>query len=312
MDKLEYKSIPLSVDDLSKDKRTAVFAHATYDNIDRLGDICRPGMFTKSWLENKSDVKLMIDHKRGQQPGIVEDLWETKSQAFTKAKFGNYTLGNDTLEMLEMGIIDSASFGFKAIKAPKLEVKGKKVRELKEVYHGESTLVYETIPINPESKVLLVNKSFDGLALELKSLSNDEQGLLRRLIDGSHANMEAAVNFSKTIDPSSDLYSWITYFISRQADAIGSMRDQLRWGSKEMKSMKERADKLEKFCRDSNASDECIDTILQEAKALNNIVAQFDTANTHDDEPGASGEGNANESDSVAILKLLNSKISMS
>src|ERR1700744_6228635 len=149
VDKLEYKSIPLAVDDLSKDKRTAVFAHATYDNIDRVGDICRPGMFNKSWAEHKSEVELRIDHKRGQRPGVVEDLWETKSKAFTKARFGNYTLGNDTLEMLDMGIIDTASFGFGTVKANKLEVKGKKVRELKEVYHAESTLVKDTLPVNP-------------------------------------------------------------------------------------------------------------------------------------------------------------------
>lgn len=312
VDKLEHKSIPLSVDDLSKDKRTAVFAHATYDNIDRVGDICRPGMFDKSWKENKSGIKLMVDHKPGKRPGIVEDVWESKSQAFTKAKFGNYTLGNDTLEMLEMGIIDTASFGFKAVKANKMEVKGKKVRELKEVFHPESTLVYETEAINPESKVVLVTKSLEALEMELKALSADEQSLLKTLINGSHSNMEAAVNFSKTIDPKSDLYSWVSDYIANQAYSIGGMRDRIRWGTQDMKSMQARAEKLEKFCRESNASDECIQTILQEAKALNNIVSQFDTANTHDDEPGVSEGGNANDGDVLARLQLLNLKMSMS
>lgn len=314
MDKLEHKSIPIQVDDLSKDKRTAVFAHATYDNIDRLDDVCRQGMFNKTWQEHKSDVRLMVDHKKGQQPGKVDDLWETKSQAFTKGRFVNTTLGNDTLEMLDAGIIDTASFGFRAVKANKLEVKGKKVRELKEVYHGESTLVYETSPVNPESRILLVNKSLDGLALEVKSLSPDEQTLLKTLISGSHSNMESAVNFSKTIDPKSDLYSWISSYIANQAYSIGGMRDQVRWGTREMKSMGERAEKLYKFCRESSASDECIQTVLQEAKALENIVSQFDTAHTTPDmeEPGASGEGNATESEVITRIKLLNLQLSKS
>lgn len=314
MDKLEIKSLPLQVDDLSKDKRTAVIAHAAYDNIDLVGDICRPGMFNKSWAEHKSDVKFLIDHDNAQKPGIVTDLFETKSHAMTAVKFGNYTLGNDTLEMLDMGVIDSASFGFKAIKANKLEVKGKKVRELKEVYHGESTLCYGEFPINPETKIVSLTKSFSDLALELKALGGDEQSLLRNLIDGAHSSMEAAVNFSKTVDPKSDLYNWISYFISRQADSIGSMRGQLQWGTRDMKSMKERIVKLEKFCRDSSASDECIQTILLEAKALTDIVSQFDTADTSEiEKPAASAEGNTTVSDEIlATLKLLNLKAALS
>lgn len=316
VDKIEHKAIPLTVDELSKDSRTVVFAHATYDSIDRLGDISRPGMFAKSWSERKADVKFLIDHNMGMKPGKVVDLWETKAQAFTKAKLGNHTLGNDTLEMLDMGLIDSASYGFIATKAAKIDVKGKKVRELKEVYHVESTLANALAPVHPDSKVVVVTKAFDemaaNMAIELKALSMDEQGLLKKLLDGSHSNMEAAVNFSRTVDPKSDLYTWIGYYISRQADGISSMRDQLRWGSKELKAMKDRAVLLDKFCRDSNASDECIENILQESKALNDLVSRFDTANTHDGEPIASDAGNTTDSDVIATLKLLTLKASMS
>ena len=307
MDKLETKTFPLQVDDLSKESRTAVFAHATYDNIDRAGDICRPGMFTKSWQEHKADVKFCIDHDMAQKPGIVLDLFETKTQAMTKVKFGNYTLGNDTLEMLDMGVIDSASFGFKAIKAPKMEIKGKKIRELKEVYHGESTLAYGLPPINPLSKVVMVTKAMNDVALEIKALGVDEQSFLKQLLDGSHSNMEKAVNFSKNLDQKSDLYTWIMYYISRQADGISGMRDQLKWNSKEIKAMKDRADVLEKFCRNSNTSDDCIEHILQESKALNTLISQYDTADTHDDEPDASDENEV-----LTRIKLLTAQTSLS
>ena len=315
MEKLEHKTLPLKVDDLSKESRTAVIAHATYDNIDKVGDICRPGMFNKSWQEHKADVKFYVDHDPAQKPGIVLDLWETKAQAFTKVKFGNYTLGNDMLEMVDMGVIDSASFGFKALKAPTFKKQGRKIRELKEVYHGETTLANGLPPVNPLSKVVLVNKAMSEMALEIKALNTDEQTFLKKLIDGSQGNIEAAINFARSMDQSSDLYTWIMYYISRQADGMSSLREQLKWGSKEMKAMKAHADKLERFCRDSNASDECIQNILQEVKSLNIIISQDDTADTLDGEPDASVNDEMTGDDEDAILtqiKLFNAKMSLS
>lgn len=242
MDKLEHKSLPLQIDDLSRESRTAVIAHATYDNIDRVGDICRPGMFNKSWSESKADVKLYVDHDAGQKPGKVLDLWETKAQAFTKVKFGKHTLGNDILEMLDDGIIEGASFGFKAIKAPTLEVKGRKIRELKEVYHGETTLCNALPPINPQSKVILVTKAGEPLLFELKA----------------------------------------------------------------------RLDKLEKFCRNTTASDATIKHFLLEIKAINNLISQDDTADTHDDEPDASDSDEMDEDSILTQIKLIHAKTSLS
>lgn len=313
MDKLETKTLPLKVDDLSKDSRTAVFAHAVYNNIDRLGDICRPGMFNKSWNEHKADVKFYVDHDPAQKPGIVLDLWETKTEALTKVKFGNYTLGNDIMEMVDMGVIDSASFGFKAIKAPKSFSSGKAIRELKEVYHGESTLANGLPPINPLAKVVLVTKAGNPL-FELKALGTDEQSFLKKLIDGTQSNLESAISFARNMDQNSDLYTWIMYYVSRQADGMSSLREQLKWGSKEMKAMTDHINKLENFCRKSTASDDCIQTIEAEVKATKDLISQCDTADTHDDEPDASDSGNATESDVdvLAQIKLLNAKILLS
>lgn len=243
VEKLEYKSLPLKVDDLNKDSRTAVIAHAVYDNIDRLGDICRQGMFTKSWNEHKADVQFCVDHDPTKRPGVVLDLWETKSEALTKVKFGNYTLGNDMLEMVDMGIVGGASFSFKAMKFNSLNVKGKRVRELKEVYHGETTLSHRLAPINPEAGVRMVTKAGEPLLLELKA----------------------------------------------------------------------RMEKLEKFCRNTTASDECIKNILLEIKAINNLISQDDTADTHDmDEPDASDNEEMDENAVLTQIKLLHAKHSLS
>jgi hypothetical protein len=162
---------------------------------------------------------------------------------------------------------------------------------------------------------VLVNKAMSDFALEIKALNTDEQAFLKKLIDGSQTNMEAAINFARAMDQTSDLYTWIMYYISRQADSMSGLREQLKWGSKEMKAMKDHANKLEAFCRNSNASDECIQNILQEVKSLNIIISQDDTADTLDGEPDASVNDEMTEDDQETILtqiKLFNAKMSLS
>ena len=246
---LEYKSIPLQLKDIDNEHRIVVFAHATYDNIDRMDDISRKGMFAKSWNEHKSDIGFYINHDPERQPGMVRDVFEDDKHGYTKAEFGKHTLGNDTLEMVDMGIIKDASFGFKAIKYNKLPIKGRSrpVRELKEVYHGESTLVHGLAPINPLSGVKLVRKSAEPYILELK------------------AKLET----------------------------------------------------LEKFVRNAKASDECIIQIADEVKAIQDIISQYDTANTHEiDEPDASDKDEMNEdemtSNILTSIKLIHAKMSVS
>lgn len=245
MDKLEYKSIPLSLTDLDREHRVAVIAHATYDSIDRLNDISRPGMFNKSWNEHKGDVEFLVNHDRKMTPGVARDCFEDKAHGYTKVEFGKHTLGNDYLEMVDQGIVRDASFGFKAMKFAYLEVKGKKIRELKEVYHGETSLIHGMMPIHPESGVVLVKKATDPMLFELKA----------------------------------------------------------------------RLEKLEKFCRNTTASDECIQKVLLEVKAIYNLISQDDTADTHDGEPDASDSDEMNEDDQSSILtqiKLIHAKTVLS
>jgi|GEM_PF-2476639 len=316
---LEYKSLPLTKKDFSTEKRTVVFAHATYNNIDRLGDISRPGMFDKSWSESKAGIYFLEDHSFGKKLGVVTDVWEDKAaeQAFTAGKFANTTRGNDMMEMVDMGMVSEASFGFKAIKSSSTTIKGRKVRELKEVFHGESTLANELAPVNPLSTVKFLQKAMNVQGLELKALSDNEQAFLSSVISRGISVMRDAINLADSLDTTSDLYNWIMYFISGQASWIGDARSNLRWGTKAMESamldLKSFLPTAEKFVREAKASDECIQQIDAELKAAQHIISLYDTAITHEiNEPGASGKSNANESETLAALKLLNLKISMS
>lgn len=216
---IEYKSIPLEVKDIDKGSRTAIIAHCVYDNIDRTKDISRKGMFNKSWQESKSALNIYVNHDDNQTPGKVLDVYEDDSKAYTKAWFGTHTFGNDTLIQLEEGVIKNASFGYHTVKSNPIDVKGQKIRELKEVTHIE-TSVLTKMPANPKAGVVSVVKSFEQLT-----------------------------------------------------------------------EIKNRLDDLEKFVRNTKASDECIIGVLAEIKSLQSILSGLDTADTHDGEPAASNDG---------------------
>lgn len=172
MEKIEYKSFDLELSEMDKDRRTAVIAHAVYNNVDRFGDISRKGMFTKSWNETKaSDIIFDIDHDKRQQPGRTVEVFENEQKAFTKVKFSNSTLGNDTMIMMDEGIIRGASFEYITEKKGQVEVKGRKVRELREVRHLATTVTLKLPPVNPLATVVSVTKSADmnGLLREFKT-----------------------------------------------------------------------------------------------------------------------------------------------
>jgi len=311
---VETKSLPLQTKDVDKGKRTAKIAHAAYNNIDRAKDISRKGMFKKSWEDGVDDISFYFNHDDTQAPGKVTGVSEDGEFAYTEVKMGTHTLGNDVLLMMDEGIIKKASFGFQTIKAQAKEIKGQKVRELLEVKHIETSVLTQ-LPANTKAGVVQVNKSF-GSRLELKTLTDAEQAFLAQIIKSGSQNVRSALDLADTLDPDSDLYTWINYFIQQQSSWIGDAKSNLRWGRKaldgSLTDLKSHIANMERFCRNTRASDEAIQTIEAELKAAQHIVSQFDTAITHDDEPAASVEGNANDSDALAAIKLLNLQMSLS
>src|SRR5678810_860865 len=141
MKNIETKDIVFELKDMDKQKRTAVIAHAVYDNIDRGKDVSRKGMFNKSWQENKGDISFYLNHNDEQAPGKVVDVFEDKQKAYTKTWLGTHTLGNDTLIMMDEGIIKKASFGYIPVIANPISIKDQRVRELKEVVHIETSVL---------------------------------------------------------------------------------------------------------------------------------------------------------------------------
>jgi HK97 family phage prohead protease len=296
----ELKSIPLELKDVDLGKRKAVIAHATFNNIDRSKDMIAPGAFKKSWQESKDDVSFYLNHDDTQAPGKIVNLYEDDKHAYTEVKMGTHTLGEDTLKMMDEGIIKNASFGFNTVKSQSVEVKGEKVRKLTELKHWE-TSVLTKIPCNPASGIISVTKSFDHLRTELKTLNADEQAFLQTIIRSGQSSLEAAISLASVLDVSSDLYTFIQYFISETSSQMGSLKSQLRWGMESVKSLNEHITNLEAFCRNTTASDETIKMISKEVDEIKGLISN-DTADTSDGKPAASIE---NEYADQVLAQLL-------
>lgn len=279
---MEHKSIQFELKDLDHSKRTAIIAHAAYDNIDFTKDISRKGMFTKSWNENKDDIAFYLNHNDEMAPGKVVDVYEDNQFAYTKAWLGTHTLGNDVLTMMDEGVIKKASFGYATVNSAPINIKGQKIRELKEVKHYE-TSVLTKMPANIKAGVVSVTKAYAGNMPELKTLSTAEQATLKRIANNDQLNLEELIRISAGLDTNSDLYTWVTYNISRRADAMGEIRSQLRWNSAEIASMKSHIITMEKFVKNTNASDDCIKSIAEEIKNTKQFLSEYNTAFT----PGA-------------------------
>src|SRR5678815_4146217 len=166
--------INLELKDLDTSKRTAVIKHAVYTSIDRVKDISTKGMFTKSWQENKPDF--LFNHIEGKTVGSTTRTFDDESGAYTEVKFGNWTLGNDVLEMAGEGVLKGASFGYITDKKDFVQIKGQKIRKLLEVRHIETSLL-TVLPAHPEAGIVMLNKANmdDPDTVNLILEWNDEQ-----------------------------------------------------------------------------------------------------------------------------------------
>lgn len=167
--------IALEFKDLDTSKRTAVIKHAVYTSIDRVRDISTKGMFNRSWNVLKPDF--LFNHIEGKTVGTVKSTFEDEAGAYTEVKFGNWTLGNDVLEMASEGVLKGASFGYITEKKEFFtNGSNQKVRRLQEVRHIETSLL-TVLPAHPEAGIVTLNKAFDLDNEDVSAILqwNDEQ-----------------------------------------------------------------------------------------------------------------------------------------
>lgn len=258
------KAIDLSVKDIDLAKREAVIAFATYKSLDLDGDRSNRGMFDKSWRENQGIVRYFLNHDKKQAPGKIEQLWDDDTHAYARVKHGTHTLGEDVLKQLDEGIIVAASFGFDPVRYKDIKGKGKDFTEVK--HYEVSALTHWGA--HTDSGPVKVNKSLLEANFRLKSLNQVEQDLLQLLINNGMDSIRAAMDVAVQLDPDSDLYTFVMWFISRHADNLHSLRCELRYGMKE--KLEAQIAKMQKFVRNSDASDECIQSVQKSLNILLN------------------------------------------
>jgi HK97 family phage prohead protease len=258
------KAIDLSVKDIDLAKREAVIAFATYKSLDLDGDRSNRGMFDKSWKENMSIVRYFKNHNKNIAPGRILRLWDDDTHAYAQVKHGTHTEGEDVLKQLDEQIIVAASFGFDPIRYKDIKGKGKDFTEVK--HYEVSALTHWGA--HTDSGPVAVQKALIGPAFRLKQLSAAEQGLLNKIINNGIDNLQEAIAVAADLDTESDLYTAIMWMISRQAEIVGDVRSRLSWGMKEATG--QQISKMQKFIRNSTASDECIKSVQSSLNILLN------------------------------------------
>jgi HK97 family phage prohead protease len=131
----------------------------------------RRGAFTKSIAERGDRVKLLSHHDRGRNPlGRATLLREDTAGLYGEFAVSRTTSGDEALELVRDGALDSFSVGFAPVKA----VKTGKVTVRTEVHLREASLV--TFPAYEDARIAAVRSLTPA---ELEELA----GMLRDAID---------------------------------------------------------------------------------------------------------------------------------
>jgi HK97 family phage prohead protease len=287
----------LTIKDIDFQKRIAVIAQATYNSLDREGDRANKGMFTKSWNENRSDIRLFKNHNKYSGPGRVDDFWEDEQHAYIKAYLGTHTEGEDTLKQLDEKIIVASSFGFNPVKTSKLSNKGV---DLKEVQWLETSVLTHW-GAHKDSGVVSVMKHFD---FETKDLNDAEKNFLRTLINNRNEALRLCVQMNETVTEGTDMWSYINELIADQSYNIAWLKRRLEYGVKEITDLRAGVKAMEKFIQNTKASDECIQRIQKELDNTKQLLSEIDTA-VHSEPGNTTHEPSASKGDNE-FLKAIN------
>lgn len=168
-DNIETKSVPWECK-VDTGKRTFEGYAATFGNIDATNDRLHPGAFRKTLQERGKKIKVLWQHNPadpiGKAFGIAEDSkgLHVEAQVVKGEKYDSY------LELMDAGVVDSMSIGFKTIRSDFERVQDIEVRNLYEVKLFEFSPV--TFPANEAAQITAVTKDLFGKQVSLDQLSD--------------------------------------------------------------------------------------------------------------------------------------------
>jgi len=180
-----YKGIDLQFKDIDSNKGIVTGYFAAFNSIDSDGDVIEKGSFQKTITERgpegKQLIKWLLDHDKYKALGKIDVLKEDNYGLYYEGKVGRHTLGKDFMFMVEDGIINQHSFGYKTIKENyDNQTKTNRIKELM-MYEGSSV---QFLGANPNTPITGVKSLEDALEMCEK---------LQRFIQTSKATDETLI-----------------------------------------------------------------------------------------------------------------------
>ena len=109
---MELKNFELK--DVALEERTFTGYAASYGNEDSDGDIIEKGAFAESLMNDfpRNKIKILWQHKSSEPIGLPVEMREDENGLFVKGKISKTSRGDEAMELLRDGVIDSMSVGF--------------------------------------------------------------------------------------------------------------------------------------------------------------------------------------------------------
>lgn len=121
---------------------------AAYGNVDHDGDVLHPGVFAKSIKEGFPAGKIKVLWQHRDPLGMPVAMHEDEKGLFVEAKISKTALGDEAIELIKDGVVDSMSVGFRLVK-DKFDYDASGVRHIREGALVEFSAV--TFPANEQA-----------------------------------------------------------------------------------------------------------------------------------------------------------------
>ncbi len=165
---------------VNRDKRVIEGYASTFGNRDLVNDVVVKGAYKNTLMARGGKIKAMRDHKY--PIGKITHAEEDSTGLYVRKDISDTPLGQETVTLVEDGVLDSMSIGYETVKADyELHVDGRKARMLKELKLREVSVV--TFPANEAALILGVKSlaDLDQLMQEIKTGQFDPETAARLL-----------------------------------------------------------------------------------------------------------------------------------
>lgn len=175
---MERKALPAEFK-VDRTGRTLEGYASTFGNRDHVNDVVVSGAY-KQTLARAPKIKALRDHKH--PIGKIIHAEEDSTGLFVRKQISDTPLGNETVTLVEDGVLDSMSIGYETVKADYgLHTDGSKARFLRELKLHEVSVV--TFPANEMALITGVKSlaDLDDLMREIKAGAYDAETAARLL-----------------------------------------------------------------------------------------------------------------------------------